>query len=413
MKMITRLFVPVLVMTLIVSTAATAGTVFQNPDFDYVVDIPVGWEILDARESNFVSFADPDRVAVFQIIAFPGDRFVTAADLDAFIRDRFGAAGDQSPFRYHGDHAIFADYSFTTTSEITVRGYMTFINGDEYDFAVMTYAVEDFYEEVHDTLLSALDGFSPDARHRMQPGPVSTFYAAPIKEQLAAGVYDSDRGSSSLALPSGAEYQLPPRVASEGLREAAQVVIEREARVLGNYAPAQGDSPRIGDGPVPDWARAWRRYFRMIYRDSYDRLEPVAEAVFGDLAESGVSREEMPARILAWLQTARYERTGSLSDLMSPAWCPVEFAGDCDSLGLTYAIILQHLGFDAILMVSMEYAHAVAAVDVPGQGARFPFEGRHWLVAELTAEVAIGQIAEDMSDIGGWVGVKLDPTVPW
>ncbi len=390
---------------------AFSGTVFQNPDFQYVVDIPVGWEVLDARESNFVSFTDPGRVAVFQVISFPGEQFVTARDLDSFIRDRFGASGESAGFRYLGDHAVFADYTFATgpgEDGITVRGYMTFINGDDFDFAVMAYAVVEHYEEYHDSLLSVLDSFSPDARNRMQPGPVSTFYAAPVKERLGV-VADGQ----TLALPSGAEMMLPARVASEGLQEAAQVVIEREARVLAQYAPQEGEPSRIGDGPVPYWARAWRRYFRMIYRDSYDRLGEVAENVFHDLSRSGVDRDEMPAHILAWLQEAEYKRTGSLSDLMSPAWCLVDFAGDCDSLGLVYAILLQHLGFDAILMVSMEYAHAVVGVDIPGEGARFPFEGREWLVAELTAPVAIGMIAEEMSDIGGWVGIKLDPTISW
>lgn len=409
----------VLIVGVIAPAATSAGTVFQNPDFQYVVDIPVGWEILDARESNFISFTDPDHVAVFQIIAFPGERFAIADDLDRFIRERFGAKGERSSFLYGGDFAVFADYTFTTTNSagggIPVRGYMTFINGDDYDFAVMTFAVVDHYERLHDTLLSALDSFSPDARHRMRPGPVSAFYAAPVKEKLSAddaGIAHNEQ-PNTLVLPSGTEFSLPPRVHSEGLREAAQVLIEREARLLAAYAPRAGESSRIGAGVVPDWARAWRRYFRMVYRDSVDRLESVAEAVFDDLAHAGVPREEMPARILYWLQEARYERTGSLSDLMSPAACLVEFAGDCDSLGITYAIILQHLGFDAILMVSMEFAHALVGVDVPGDGARFPFEGREWLVAELTAQVPIGRIAEEMSDIGGWVGIKLDPTIPW
>jgi hypothetical protein len=412
LKTTIRWSVPLLFFLLLItlSPAVRAGTVFQNPDFQYVVDIPVGWTVLDAQQSDFVSFTDPERQAVFQIVAFPGERFVTAHDLDQFIRERFGATGNQSPFRYLGDHAIFADYTFTTGGDITVRGYMAFINGDDFDFAVMTYAVQDKYEWYHDILLSALDSFSPDARHRMQPGPVSAFYADPLKAALLS---DSPSGSEVLVLPSGADYPLPPRIVSPGLQEAAQVLIEREARILADYAPAEGESSRIGTGPVPEWVRAWRRYFRMVYRDNYDRLEPVAEALFDDLSRDGISREEMPARLLGWLQGARYERTTSLSDLMSPAWCLVDFAGDCDSLGLTYAIILQHLGFDAILMVSIEFAHALVGVDVAGTGARFPFEGREWLVAELTVPVPIGQIDETMSDIGGWVGIKLDPTIPW
>lgn len=441
----------------------TAQTVFLNPDFEYIVDIPVGWEVLDGQNTAFISFTDPDHVAVFQILAFPGNQFVTADEIERYVRESYGATGDKAPFRYHGQPAVFADYRFTAGS-YDVRGYMTFINRDEFDFAVMTFVPEDYYEQYHDYILSALDSFSPDTVTRNYPGPVSQFFggdlpatahsdaaanapAAPSTDRPAAppAGASSDRpaappatppaGASSdrpadaaatapttataasqgstITLPEGTAFELPPSVAADSVVDAAQTLIEREARVLSSYAPSEAESPRIGNGPAPPWAVAWRRYFRMIYRDSYTRLQPVAEAIFQDLARAGVPRNEMPARILEWLQTAQYQRTRSLSDLMSPSACLVQFAGDCDSLGITYAIILQHLGFDAILMASIEYAHAMVGVDVPGEGARFPFSGREWLVAELTKEVGIGQIAQDMSDIGGWIGVKLDPTIQW
>lgn len=387
----------------------SAQTVFQNPDFDYIVDIPAGWELLDGATSEMISFSDPERIAVFQILAFPGEQFVTVEELDRFIRERFAADGDRASFRYMDQPAIFADYRFSV-GRFSVRGYMAFINGDEADFAVMTYIPEEFYEQYHDVTLSALDSFSPDSVTRLLPGPVSQFFSADLEEQAQGR---SGGTGATLTLPSGAEYELPPAIRDPAIVDAHQVFIEREARVLSAYAPTEGAFPRPDPDTPPAWVTAWRRYFRMIFRDSYDRMEPAAEAIFEDLVREGVPREQMPARILEWLQSAEYQRTRSLSDLMSPSSCLLAFAGDCDSLGITYAIILQHLGFDAILMASVEYSHALVAVDVAGEGARFPFRDRQWLVAELTEEVGIGMIAQDMSDIGGWIGVKLDPTLPW
>ncbi len=382
-------------------SAVHAQTIFQNPEFHWVVDIPVGWEVLDAERADFVSFTDPERIAVLQIISFPGDRFVTVQELDSYIRTSFSASGDAVPFRYLGDHSIFADYRFVAGSGggrgIPVRGYMTFINGGDFDYAVMTFVVEDHYEQLHDVALSALDSFSPDLTRRQLPGPVSAFYTA------AADAGDDELPASEIILPSGKQALLPETIRDPVQIDGSQVLIEREARVLAPYAPVPGREP-------PPWQQAWRRYFRMVYRDNVERLVPVAEMLFHDLASAGVPRDQMPEEILSWLQGAEYRRTPSLSDLMNPLWCLVDFAGDCDSLGLTYAILLHHLGFDAILMVSLEFAHAVVGVDIPGEGARFPFEERQWLVAELTAPVPIGQIDQTMSDITGWVGIKLDPT---
>lgn len=385
--------------------ALLAGqTVFRNPDFGYIVDVPAGWELIDGSQSEIVSFADPERVAVFQIMAFPGNQFVTAEEIDRYIRERFSAEGDMAPFRYLGNPTIFADYRFSV-GRFSVRGYMTFVNREEYDFAVMTYVPEEYYEQYHDVVLSALDSFSPDSATRNEPGPVSQFFSDGLEPAADA--------ETVLTLPGGTEYLLPAAIRTADIRDAHQVLIEREARVLSAYAPTEGAFPRPDPDTPPDWVTAWRRYFRMIYRDSFTRLEPVAEALFQDLVRAGVRRDEMPARILSWLQGAEYQRTGSLSDLLSPASCLVAFAGDCDSLGITYAILLHHLGFDAILMASVEYAHAMVGVDVPGEGARYPFQNRRWLVAELTEEVPIGRIDQAMSDIGGWIGVKLDPTVQW
>ncbi len=387
---------------------AWGQTVFHNPEYQWVVDIPVGWEVLDASHTSIISFSDPERVAVFQVISFPGDQFVTVQEIDQYIRERFGAAGNAAPFRFHQDHAIFADYRFASPRQegdpIPLRGYMAFINGDEFAHAVLTFAVEDYYEELHDHLLSALDSFSMDRDQRLLPGLVSVFSMDGAPGEPAG---------HTLTLPSGEEIPLPGVIASDYHREASQVLIEREARVLQPHAPQVNEPLRFAEGhseTAPPWAQAWRRYYRMLYRDNYERLAPVSEALFHDLARSGVPREEMPQAILSWLQGAEYRRTNTLSDLMNPSWCLVDFAGDCDSLGLTYAIILDHLGFDAVLMVSLEYAHAMVGIDIPGAGARFPFDERQWLVAELTAPVALGQIEASMSDVGGWVGIKLDPT---
>ena len=401
-----RVVVPAaaLVVLLFLPALIAAQTVFHNPETGYVVDIPYGWEVIDAQRLDSISFSDPERVAVFQIATFPGNRFATVEELERFIRGQFGARGDAIPFDYHNAPAIFADYSFTA-GRIPVRGYMVFLNRTDYDVAIMTFAAQDHYEDYHDILLSALDSFSPDIATRLLPGPVSGFFFAVEQPNLPS--------DTVLVLPSGAEYRLPRGVAHEGVVDAAQVLIEREARILSAYAPAPGESALVDNAAPPAWGVAWRRYFRALYRDSYERLAPVAEALYHDLAEQGVPHEQFPSRILRWLQGARYARTTTLSDLASPSMCLVEFAGDCDSLGLTYAILLHHLGFDTILMVSMAFSHALVGVDVAGPGARFEFEGRSWLVAELTADVEIGMIDQTMANPAGWLGIKLDPTVRW
>jgi hypothetical protein len=188
-----------------------------------------------------------------------------------------------------------------------------------------------------------------------------------------------------------------PFAYDNGELEASSVLVEREARVLAPYGAL--DEETAYD--------AWRRYFRQIYRDNFMRLESVALEIEDILEERDVSRDQYPEEILDWLQGFQFSRAGGLSDFMPPILCLSTSAGDCDSLAMTYVIILHHLGFDAIMMASNRYDHALAAVDVAGQGARYTYEGRDWLIAELTADVEIGQIRADIADPSGWIGVRM------
>ena len=38
----------------------------------YYLDIPEGWNVLQAEDPQLISFTDPQRAAVFQIKTFPG-----------------------------------------------------------------------------------------------------------------------------------------------------------------------------------------------------------------------------------------------------------------------------------------------------------------------------------------------------
>ena len=381
----------------------SAQAIFRNPEYEYSIDLPIGWQVVEADDPAFVGFTDPDRTTVLQIFTFPPDRFAGATQIDAFFRQRLRAEGDRERYVFAGSDAVFADYQYETGAAV-MRGYMLFLDHDRYDVAVLSLAEVDAWPAYHDVLLSQLDSFSATDAERELPGPV-TYY-------LPANVPGSADHGRDLILPSGRRVAIPMALASDAALDAAQVLIEREARLLSAYQPSPGRPLSAAPGSVPPWSAAWRRYFRMIYRDNFARMAPVAELVFDDLVQAGHNRKDYPAVLLRWLQGAEFVRTGGMSDLMSPGAGLISYSGDCDSLGLIYAILLEHLGIDAILMLSAVHGHAMVGVDVPGEGARFRFSGRDWLVAELTAEVALGQIAAEMADPADWIGVDLDPTRP-
>jgi hypothetical protein len=266
--------------------------------------------------------------------------------------------------------------------------------------------------------LSTLDSIATDEENRRLPGPV-TEYAYP-------------RGAWDLRTLAGTGGEAA--WFREGDAEAAQALVDREFVVLKRYAAS------------PLWKEAWKRFYRAIYRDSFDRLKnaafilerfwaaerfaaaetaPATAAVTAETAlpapalPRGASLDSRPAearafaeKALSWTQRFAYERNLLGSDFVNLVSAAQEGRGDCDSRAALWAILLEQTGVRAAIMVSRDYSHAMGLADLEGDGARFPFsegaEQYRWLVAETTAPVGIGMIGEKVSEVSKWLAVVFD-----
>jgi hypothetical protein len=182
----------------------------------------------------------------------------------------------------------------------------------------------------------------------------------------------------------------------------AQAVADREAEILSSYQSAEPDVQE----------KAWRRFYQMLWKDNYARLDDVSDEVSRLFAKQRVARDRQPAELLAWVQSFAAETYGSLADLRVPVDAMAQKKGDCDGRSLVYMILLEHLGFSNVLMVSSVYRHAMVGIDakqagIKAAGATFRVDGRDWLVAETMAQVALGQIAQDKADQRNWMGFDL------
>jgi len=382
-----------------------ADTVFDQ-QYGFYIDPPAGWKTVDVSNPDSLSFSDPTGRAVIEVFRYPAKQYTTAEAMAKEIGDKLHAKGDRAQFTYNGHDAVLCDYTFAARN-VEVRGYDVFIVGPDSDFAIITFAPTEMYNQFHDFLLSAADSFSSSREALLYPGPISQFYQPfPPSGHDAA----DKKAVATVAFPGGANIALPFGK-NEG--EASQVVIEREARILASYQVKPGEASVALPAPGAHealWEKAWTRYYRMIYRDNYHRLDAVAAQISSVLDAAHDTDAQKASTLLSFLQGFHYVRTDTLSDLESPVSCMLGQSGDCDSLGITYSILLNHLGIDAVLMVSLKYRHSMVGVDVPGDGARFAFADRKYLVAELTAPVPIGRIAQGMADPAYWLGVSLTAT---
>ena len=348
----------------------------------FVLEPPVGWKVLDVSETKW-TFQDFTGDAFLQIKIWPGNDYETGESLFNAVKSRIGAEGEGEAFDFYGRDAVFAVLRFNSGG-FDYSGYGLFADGVDFDLTILAFASEERAALLNDYILSALDSFAVSPVLMNNPGPVSRYY----RESYGA----PNRKAVSTVI----DGEQIDWVIDTYAVEASQLLIEREALILSDFKPGT----EAGN-------EAWKRYYRMIYRDNYSRLDYPAA-----LIDEKIAVGYMPEKLLSWVQGFEYKRTAG-SDLISPLAAAAFEQGDCDSRALLYIILLNHYGIDSALMVSSVYSHAMAAVDVEGPGARINTGEKDFLVAETTDDVALGLIASDMADPANWLVIPLMEKEPW
>ncbi len=379
-----RLLLSLLLWATLAAPAPARAEVFAVKEHGYSLDLPEGWTPVSAADPAKLSFGDPTGTAFLQVSVFPREPAMTADQMEGELHRKLGAEGDGGSFSFSGRDAYLSDVAFTNEGR-PFKGFILVVKdlggpGAPVDGVLIAFAAAEEFTASRDGLLSALDSFSPGGTAALEPGPISQM-SAPFPGRSADTVSVDFRGQS-----------IPVELGRRA-RESSQALVEREARLLASYKSGQ--------------IAAWNRFYRVIYRDSYHRLDGLAEKLQSALSSQGVGPQDAPQALLSWIQGFTYRRTGTLSDFLSPISSLVTAAGDCDSRAMLYDLLLDHLGLDSILLVSTRFSHALAGVRLDRPGASFLFEGRKYLVAEMTEKVGIGMIAKDMADPAAWIPMKL------
>jgi len=346
-----------------------------SPTWGFLLDLPEGYEYADGDSKDRFSFLGPGDTA-FDLVVYDG-AYGTIEELVDDVNKRIGNSGNVDFFDYHGKRTaiielIFGDYAgWGLCVEPAADGKPSLILALAYGPA-SSKELELFH-------LSALDSICPSIGERYYPGPIME--------------YGYPRGETkSVVLAGGINA-----IIRENDAEAAQVLIEREFKILQNYAN------------TPYWQEAWMRYYRFIYRDSWDRItNPVlalARHLGGSIASCDEADRAFAQKALAFVQGFKYERNLNGSDFVNLVTAVTEGRGDCDSRAMLWAVILAHADIHSAMMVSRQYDHAMGLAEVAGTGARFEAYGRRWLVAETTDSVDIGLIRQDVSDPAHWIGI--------
>jgi len=379
-----RLFLFLLFVPAVISAES-----MYSPTWGFFLDLPEGYEFVDGDGRDRFSFAGPGD-AMFDLVVYDG-RFPSIRELVSDINRRIGNRGDVDFYSYRNRQAAIIKLTFGSYDG---WGLCVEIGESAADSSPAdTSAVRPMLlalaygpasaRELELFHISALDSIAPSLAERHYPGPVIE-YSYPRGEAKTSAL-----GNSGVI---AAVY--------ENDAEAAQVLIEREFLILQNYSN------------TPFLQQAWSRYYRFIYRDSYDRVTAAADAFVrnwgGDNTVSDEGKRAFAQRALTFVQGFNYERNLNGSDFVNLVSAVTEGRGDCDSRSVLWAIILSHADIRSAFMISYHYGHAMGLADIAGTGARFESGETRWLVAETTASVDIGLINQEVSDPQYWFAVIFE-----
>jgi len=354
-----------------------------SPTWGFSLDLPEGYEYSDGDGRDKFSFEGPEG-AMFDIVVYNGN-YSEIRQLVDDVNKRIQNRGEADFFQYNDKQAAIIKLIFGTYDG---WGIAVELEGGSAGRGRKPMLLAIAYGPSNKTELelfhvSALDSIAPSAAERRYPGPLVE--------------YSFPRGQARPFPIAAAGTSVMMR---ENDAEAAQVLIEREYSILQCYID------------TPFWQEAWIRYYRFIYRDSFDRVKNAAYAIAQNFGGYSASTDEekrtFGQKALAFVQGFQYERDLSGSDFLNLVTAVIESRGDCDSRAMLWSIILANAQIRSAFMVSRQYSHAMGLAEIVGTGARFEWYGTRWLVAETTANVDIGLIAQDVSDPKNWIGVVFE-----
>lgn len=378
------------VMVLMIPSFAAAEALY-SPSWGFSVDVPAGYEFSGGDGRKSFSFSSSNG-AMFDFVVYDGGRYKSLEECAEGVKQQLGSQGEIDYFNYHGKEAALLEIIINNPQNpLTGWCFVGELPDHDAYLTALSYAPYDI-ENIQSFHFSAIDSIILSEADRLTPGPISECMyprGAPIETLLAGGRCKA--------------------IIHEGDAEASQAVVDREFTVLAAYI----------DSPL--WREAWMRFYRAIYRDSYERLADIAfivERFFFLESREQIDQSEtdddihenriFAEKALEWVQSFKYERDLMGSDFVNLVSAAVDGRGDCDSRAMLWALILQRNNIPAAIMVSKDYGHAMGLADIEGDGARFNLGGNEWLVAETVMPAPLGMVEQSFSDPQYWLGIAFE-----
>ena len=366
------------------------GEINVNNQYGFLLDIPEGYNLDDqSQDGKSFMFSHPNIPVSFVIKVYDQEGYVDSQDALESALKKLSAQYDISSFNWNNTDSSVAMFEMILDQSYSGWSTGTKIDNNTY-LVLLAYAPTKDADKCQEFILSTLNSLCVNEYYLNAPGIITQFAFPSEGQQEITSTINNTEIKSKLDIVD---------------KDASQFVVDMEYKILTMY------------GQHPKWLEAWVRYYRMIYRDSFGRLQDFSKNVYETLYP--MAEKERPENpqiqfaqyLLSWVQTFDYVRAENRnnSDFSSLPSILLGTGSDCDSRSLLVATILEYAGIDCLLLISPEYSHALVAADIkaPGQTYHNKENENDYIMGETTAKVTWGMIAQDQADRNKWFSVSL------
>ena len=366
-----------------------AEIIYDN-DFGFSLDIPEGFELTDSTEDGTsILLTHPNIPITLAIkIYYQKEYNSSTQTLDAAL-NKLSAQGNMDEVDYQGGHCALSTFTMNLDQQYKGWAVSAPVKLDSY-LVVLCYAPENLFEKCQYFIVSAINSLCINDDYYKTPG-IFIEYAFPKSGKKAISTSIAGKEINSFIDSSDAD--------------AADCLINIEYSVLMLYA----NHPKIME--------AWERYYRLIYRDSFSRLENFSSELYKALYPIAESENpENPQityaqKLLSWVQDFHYRRADKVtnSDFTSLPAMLLGEGNDCDSRSMLLCVLLKSAGIESTFLLYPTLSHAMvgAAIKAPGQTYKLKDTNEEFIMGETTAHVTWGTIAQDFADRNKCVPVIL------
>ncbi len=377
--------IALIIIILLCGTFSLVSEQLVSTKWGYSLDLPEGYAITSSQDGDRYQFDHSLFSVTLLIASYDIERFETAQAALENVYDSLQLQGDMEALLWNNEEQVVGMYGFSTSGvDYTGWAVSVLLPGAKGTTVFLCYAPSAQFTQNEQIIISTLDSIGTSQGAVLQAGILTSF-----------------------AYPKEGDQQIELEVSGKKINTtidksdiaASEFVVQREYAILTYFANTQL------------WKEAWQRFYRIVYRDSYKRLQRVSfsmyNALYRDIKEAYPDDfdKELAQTLLTWVQGFEYLRIPLGTDFVPLPSIISGEGSDCDSRALLLAVLMNQMRYDTMLFVSREYSHALFGIAIEGEGARLESNGISYLLGETTAPVSIGLVPQEMSEITNWIAI--------